>query len=262
MSSEFDPPQRDALARLRFSIIGPLLAAPPASRELSAAVTALAAKAWRHPLSGLDVRFGVSTLERWYYTARAAADPVAALRNRLRGDIGRFPSLTPAAIDGLTTQYRMHPGWTAQLHFDNLRVALGSDSPLPSYPTVRRFLKAQGMFRQARPKRATDGALLARDRLEQLEIRSFEVDHVSALWRMQSPAICAVRCQPARESDALALTCWAYSGRSEHRDQRVGRLESPRPQRRGNDGSKSVELLGGVDAQIHLGGLNVGVAQP
>ena len=124
MSTELDPPQRDRWARLRFSIIGPLLAAPPAPRELSAALTALAAKSWRHPLSGLDVRFGVSTLERWYYTARAAADPVAALRNRLRGNIGRFPSLTPAAIDGLTTQYREHPGWTAQLHFDNLRVAL------------------------------------------------------------------------------------------------------------------------------------------
>ena len=184
MSSEFDPPQRDRWARLRFAIIGPLLAAPPASRELSAAMTALAAVTWRHPVSGLDIRFGVSTLERWYYTARAAADPVAALRNRLRGDIGRFPSLTPAAITLLTTQYREHPNWSAQLHFDNLRVALGSASPLPSYPTVRRYLKAQGMFRQARPKRATDGALLARDRLEQLEVRSFEVDHVSALWHL------------------------------------------------------------------------------
>lgn len=185
MSTEFDPPQRDRWARLRFSIIGPLLAAPPAPQELSAALSALAAKAWRHPLSGLDVRFGVSTLERWYYTARTAVDPVAALRNRLRGDIGRFPSLTRAAIDALRTQYREHPGWTMQLHFDNLRVTLaGADSPLPSYPTVRRFLKAQGMLRQARPKRATDGALLARDRLEQLEVRSFEVDHVSALWHL------------------------------------------------------------------------------
>jgi putative transposase len=185
LSTELDPPQRDRWARLRFSIIGPLLAAPPAPQELSAALSALAAKAWRHPLSGLDVHFGVSTLERWYYTARTAADPVAALRNRLRGDIGCFPSLTRAAIDALRTQYREHPSWTMQLHFDNLRVTLaGTDSPLPSYPTVRRFLKAQGMLRQARPKRATDGALLARDRLEQLEVRSFEVDHVSALWHL------------------------------------------------------------------------------
>jgi transposase InsO family protein len=185
LSTVVDPPKRDRWARLRFSIIGPLLAAPPAPGDLISALTALAAKSWRHPVSGLDVCFGVSTLERWYYVARSAADPVAALRDRLRGNIGRFPSLTPATIDCLTTQYREHPGWTMQLHFDNLRVALaGSDSPLPSYPTLRRYLKAQGMFRQARPKRATEGALLARDRLDRLEVRSFEVEHVSALWHL------------------------------------------------------------------------------
>jgi transposase InsO family protein len=185
LSTELDPPQRDRWARLRFSIIGNLLAAPPPPGELCSALATLAGMTWRHPVSGLEVRFGVSTLERWYYAARAAADPVAALRNRLRGDIGRFPSLTPAAITVLTTQYREHPGWTMQLHFDNLRAALaGGDSLLPSYPTVRRYLKAQGMFRQARPKRATDAAVLARDRLEQLEVRSFEVDRVSALWHL------------------------------------------------------------------------------
>lgn len=66
MAIRHDPLDRDRWARLRFSIIGPLLAAPPAPRELSAALAALAAKAWRHPRSGLDVRFGASTLERWY----------------------------------------------------------------------------------------------------------------------------------------------------------------------------------------------------
>lgn len=180
-----DPLQRDRWARLRFSIIGPLLAAPPAAGELHNALANLAARTWRHPTSGLDVRFGVSTLERWYYAARRAADPVAALKNRLRGDIGQFPSLSPTAIACLETQYREHPGWSMPLHFDNLRAALtGSDAPLASYPTVRRYLKARGMFRQARPKRASDGAWLARDRLERLEVRSFEVDHVAALWHL------------------------------------------------------------------------------
>jgi transposase InsO family protein len=170
---------------LRFSIIGPLLAAPPAEGELQAALKSLAAKSWRHPLADKAICFGVSTLERWYYAAKSASDPVAALKNRLRDDVGRFPSLTPRVIDVLVAQYREHPGWTMQLHVDNLRVALaGSDIPVPSYPTLRRYLIAQGMFRQARPKRATDGALLARDRLERLEVRSFEVDHVSALWHL------------------------------------------------------------------------------
>jgi transposase InsO family protein len=124
-------------------------------------------------------------MERWYYAARKAADPVATLKNRLRGGISRFPSLSQTVIDTLTQQYREHPGWTAQLHFDNLCAAFkGSDTTVASYPTVRRYLKAQGMFRQARPKRATAGALAARDRLERLEVRSFEVDHVGALWHL------------------------------------------------------------------------------
>ena len=185
MNTPTDPNKRDRWARLRFSIIGPLLAAPPAPGELQAELVQLAAKTWRHPVSGLDVCFAVSTLERWYYAARRAHDPVAALKDRLRGDIGRFPSLTHLVIETLTTQYREHPGWTAQLHFDNLRAALkGSDTAIASYPTIRRYLKAQGMFRQAQPKRATAGALAARDRLERLEVRSFEVDHVCALWHL------------------------------------------------------------------------------
>ena len=107
--------------------------------------------------------------------------------HRLRGDIGRFPSLAPQAIDTRTLQYRAHPGWTMQLHADNLRATLASSgSPVPSYQTVRRFLMAHGLFRLARPKRATDGALAARDRLDRLEVRSFEVDHVGALWHFDS----------------------------------------------------------------------------
>lgn len=180
-----DPPERDRWARLRFSIIGSLLAAPPAPRELGAAFLALAAKTWRHPVSGLDVRFGASTIERWYYRARRAADPVAALRDAPRGDEGGFPSLTPVAIAALTLQYREHPGWTAQLHLDNLRVACNAaDSPVASYATVRRYLRAHGMYRKSRPVRSTDGAVAARDRLEQLEVRSFEVEHVGALWHL------------------------------------------------------------------------------
>ena len=149
------------------------------------ALKLLAAKSWRHPACGLDVRFNVSTLERWYYAARHAADPVAALKDRLRSEVGRFPNLSPVAIAALSTQYREHPGWTVQLHLDNLRAALKASSvPLASYATVRRYLLAQGMTRQARPKRCTEGALLARDRLERLEVRSFEVEHVSALWHL------------------------------------------------------------------------------
>jgi putative transposase len=179
-----DSVKRDRWARLRFSIIGPLLAAPPGQGQLRSALQDLAAKTCRDPISGFDIAFSFPTLERWYYAAKSAGDPVAKLKDSLRGDIGRFPSMTPFVIDALTTQYREHQGWTVQLHYDNLCAALGNGGTnLPSYPTIRRFMKARGMFRQARPKRATAGALAARDRLEQLEVRSFEVDHVGALIR-------------------------------------------------------------------------------
>ena len=190
MKTITDPPERDRWARLRFLVIGPLMAAPPAPRQLGCAFLALAAKTWRHPVSGLDMRFGASTIERWYYRARRAGDPVAALKDGLRGDEGSFPSMTPVAIAALTLQYREHPGWTAQLHLDNLRVACnasqpdGTCMPVPSYATVRRYLCAQGMHRQARPQRATEGAIAARDRLAQREVRSFEVEHVGALWHL------------------------------------------------------------------------------
>ena len=145
-------PLRDRWARLRFSIIGPLLAAPPLPQQLHAALAELSARTWR---------------------------------NRLRADRGRFPSLMPQVIETLTLQYREHPGWSVQLHYDNLRVALsGSAAQLPSYPTIRRYLLAQGMFRRATPYRATTSALAARDRLERLEVRSFEVEHVGALWHL------------------------------------------------------------------------------
>lgn len=40
------------------------------------------------------------------------------------------------------------------------------------------------MHRQARLARTSAGALAARDRLEQLEARSYEVEHVNALWHL------------------------------------------------------------------------------
>lgn len=158
LSTNNDLPQRDRWARLRFAIIGPLLAAAPAAGKLHEALNALAAKNWRHPFTGLDIRFACSTLERWYYAAKRAGDPVQALRNQARGDIGRFPSLSADAVQALTLLYREHPGWTAQLHHDNLHVTLATaGTKCPSYPSVRRYLKAQGLLRQRPLRRASEG---------------------------------------------------------------------------------------------------------
>ncbi|MCP4829319.1 MAG: hypothetical protein GY889_10655 [Proteobacteria bacterium] len=113
----------DCWARLRFTVIGQLLAAPPPRGRLRGELKALAQKNWRHPVNGSAVRFSFATLERWYYAARHVSDPIAALRRHARQDAGAFRQLSAALIQALTTQYRAHPGWTVQLHYDNLQAA-------------------------------------------------------------------------------------------------------------------------------------------
>src|SRR5438874_673357 len=82
-------------AHLRFSIVGPLLAAPPARGELKAELEKLAAKQWLHPVSGQLAQFSLSTIERWYYSARAERqDPVGVLRRKIRCDAGQQRSVT------------------------------------------------------------------------------------------------------------------------------------------------------------------------
>ena len=182
MGEEQDP---DRWARLRFAIIGPLLAAPPAPGALGAALKELAGRSWKHPVNGTAIRFSFTTLERWYYAARKARDPVAALRRRRRCDAGRARRLPAAVIQALEAQYRQYPGWTVQLHYDNLLALAAEDQALgaiPSYGTIRRHFKARGYFRKRPPKRDTPGARQAEQRLEQLEVRSYEAEYVHGLW--------------------------------------------------------------------------------
>ena len=184
MTAPTDP---DAWARLRFAIVGPLLATPPEGRTLRPILEELAERTWTHPRTGLGISFGVSTIERWYYIARAADDPVRALRRRRRADAGGARVLSSPMNEAIRAQYRAHPGWTMQLHLDNL-VALGATDPalgaVPSYSTLRRFLRANALGRVRRPRRASAGALAAVHRLETRETRSYEVSHVHGLWHL------------------------------------------------------------------------------
>ena len=66
------PGDRDGWARLRFAVVGPLLASPPPKGRLRAELERLSLRDWEHPGRGGKVRFSVSTIERWYYQARSA----------------------------------------------------------------------------------------------------------------------------------------------------------------------------------------------
>jgi transposase InsO family protein len=188
MTQKSDPSTAALWARFRFSVVGSLLSAPPATGELKVALGLLAEKTWTHPVSGGEVRFAVATIERWYYTARREKDdPVGVLRRTVRKDCGKV-SLTAEQIEHLRRQYEDHKHWTYQLHYDNLAATVEAKpamGPLRSYCTVRRYMQAQGLFRKprARPKGRL-GEELAAQRRENREIRSYEAEYVGSLWHL------------------------------------------------------------------------------
>ncbi|NMD19183.1 MAG: transposase family protein [Verrucomicrobia bacterium] len=175
-------------AHFRFGVVGQLLAAPPSPGQLHQRLRALAAQSWRHPLTGQPVKFGLSTLERWYHAARHVQDPVQALARRLRSDQGTHRAISAQAAQWLRAQHRAHPSWSYQLHADNLAARLQSDParpPIPSYASVKRFLQNHGMFKCPRRGPAhSPGTHQAQARYEAREVRSYQSQYVNALWHL------------------------------------------------------------------------------
>ena len=179
-------------ANLRFAIVGALFAAPPPRGELRDALEVLAAKTWTHPITGAQVTFAFSTLERWLYLMRRASarvDIVGALRRRVRKDAGQRRAMSSAVVAILVVQHREHPCWSYQLHADNLVVVIVLDPALgraPSYSTVLRFMKERGLFRQKKRRRGGERASDARGRaiFDSQETRSYESAYVHGLWHL------------------------------------------------------------------------------
>ncbi|WP_153305906.1 DDE-type integrase/transposase/recombinase, partial [Desulfogranum mediterraneum] len=171
--------------QLRFSVIGGLLSRPPEKGQLGATIRTLAGRSYRHPHKDEWVKFGASTIERWYYQALRSTDPVAALSRRVRSDSGITRTLNSRMISALAEQYARYPHWSYQLHADNL-TALVEEQPelgaAPSYSTVRRRMKARGWSKKRRPK--TPGQHKAAERLEHREVRSYESPYVHSLWHL------------------------------------------------------------------------------
>jgi len=184
MRPEDEAPARLRWARLRFSIIGTLLASPPESGQLQSRISELAGKSWKHPTTGEAIRFSVKTIERMYYQARNEADPLRALERKVPKHAGTHPSMSAGLAAALVAQYRDHPRWSYKLHRDNLAVLVKHDAsigPMVGYATVCRFLKDHGLVRQRGRlrRRGKDGEVTA---VVPREKRSYEVAHVNALW--------------------------------------------------------------------------------
>jgi transposase InsO family protein len=180
---------RDGWARLRFAIVGPLLAAPPERGALRGALQRLAAQTWRHPITRAPISFAFPTIERWYYAARKATrDPVGVLRHRRRKDAGQQRTLSARLQLFVQDQYQAHRSWSYQLHLDNLVILIAEDPTLgavPSYSTLRRYMTAQGLCPAPRPPTPeSPGLTAAMHRREHLEVRSFEAAYVQGLWHL------------------------------------------------------------------------------
>jgi len=179
-------PISDPWSRFRFLVVGPLLAAPPATGELRAALEDLSRREWIHPTSGRSTRFAFSTIERWYYQARSDGDPIAALKRQPRSDRGRFLAVGSSLADKLRDQHDAHPSWSVKLHLDNLDILARDDrslTPLPSYSTLRRYMGRHGLTKVRRPK-GRPGESRAQARREAREVRSYEAEYIQGLWHL------------------------------------------------------------------------------
>ena len=106
MNDRKKPTVHQSWAHLRFSVVGSLLAAPPAHGELQAELGRLAGKSWLHPVTGEPTHFGESTIERWLYQAKGArTDPVSVLRRKIRKDVGQQFSMGEQLKAALLGQY-------------------------------------------------------------------------------------------------------------------------------------------------------------
>jgi putative transposase len=185
MTKDDETGTHDAWARLRFSIVGRLLAAPPSRGQLKTELETLSKKQWLHPITGEPESFGFSTIERWYYLAKASQDPILAVRRKVRSDAGEQASLNPRLCGKLGEQYRAHRSWSYQLHVDNLEAVIEKEpalGPMRSYSTLRRYMLAQGMKRIKRRRRGIAAVDAADLRREQYETRSYEAEYVHGLW--------------------------------------------------------------------------------
>jgi len=178
----------DKWAIFRFSVVGGLLAKPPAKGELQKELERLSSQAYMHPIHNRLTIFHFSTIESWYYRAKNAHDPVISLSRKVRSDICRHGRTSPAVIELLSRQYKDFPHWSYQLHSDNLAAAIEEKDSIdsaPSYTTVRRRMIERGWVQKASGKKhLTSGQKTAARRLEDLEVRSYEAEYVHQLWHL------------------------------------------------------------------------------
>ena len=113
--SESELPMWQRWAQFRYSVIGELLSSPPPKGELQQALKRLARRTYQHPIDdSRKMSIGKSTIEKWYYRAKGAADPISALGRKIRSDAGIRWSVSGIVLETIKAQYENHPRWNVQ----------------------------------------------------------------------------------------------------------------------------------------------------
>lgn len=159
-----------AVAMFRYGVIGPLLSSALEHGELREQLRALAQRCYRPPGATRTRRFGLSTLERWYYAYRR--DGLEGLRPGRRSDAGRAAALEPDVRDLLLAIRREYPTVSARLVLRTLidEAVLAPD--LISIATLNRLYAEHDLHRQ---RRNAKGA-------QRRERRRWQAPHPGVLW--------------------------------------------------------------------------------
>src|ERR1700730_16536472 len=131
-------------AEFRLAVVGHLAVGDLDRGQLGAELKSLSAKKWKHPITGMRVTFGYSTIERWYYVV--LNNPKARLRalSKQRRDAGLPRSLTKQMRHYLARQAKRHSSWSYHRHHQALVRYMKERewARTPGYSTVRRYLRS------------------------------------------------------------------------------------------------------------------------
>lgn len=128
----------------RLEVIEPLLRGSVEKGNVQQRIRELSELEYRHPQHPQrSIRLGLSTIERWYYSARNTADPLATLTGNLRSNAGKPLAFSDALLGVLERQYATLPLATVKELYMRLAKEV-ADNPhlgkLPSYMTVLRWV--------------------------------------------------------------------------------------------------------------------------
>jgi transposase len=131
-------------AEFRLAVVGHLAFRELEPGQLEAELRALSTKEWKHPISGRQVKFSYSTMQRWYYIILNNPDARIPALSKRRRDVGLFRNLSKRVCRFLASQANGQSSQSYAKHHRNLIRYMKQYEwgPPPAYSTVRRYLKS------------------------------------------------------------------------------------------------------------------------